>query len=89
MMLAGSGLKALAHHHPTEARILLLAGIFASGWLDAKMKLRDLACATWAFGLFALVFWLALSSTLGLVIAPVVCVAGLVLGRRSELHSSG
>ena len=53
-------LRALVDAHPVVSRVLVLAVIFMSGYLDvALLGRRDLACVTWFGGLVALTGWIA------------------------------
>jgi hypothetical protein len=67
--------------YPVTARILLLAVIFASGYVEAFVwKSRALACATWFGCLGALTAWIAYSGTLvAIVSAAGVFTLGLLL----------
>lgn len=84
-MIARLGLgldwNSLLEHHGTAVRVVILAGIFASGFFDAAFfKKKDWACATWFIGLAALTAWIAYSWTTAAFLAgAVVFASGLIL----------
>lgn len=47
-------------HSMVFIRIAVLGLIFVAGWLEGRFgKRKDIACATWAWGLLALTAWIA------------------------------
>ena len=68
-----TGAEALLVLHPTLIRFLLLAVIFLFGYLEgAVFEKRDLACATWFWGLAALTAWIVYPGTAIRVYAGIV-----------------
>jgi hypothetical protein len=62
-------------------RILGLTVIFLIGYLEgAVLKRRDIACATWFWGLAALTAWIAYPLTIvRICIGAIVFVSGVIL----------
>jgi len=66
--------------HPVLAPGLLLLGMFASGCLEALLKLKDLATLTWFMTLLALTGWIGHSLTpLAIAAAGGIFVSGCAL----------
>jgi Flp pilus assembly protein TadB len=67
-------------NHSTVLRILLLTAIFLSGYIDAFLKMRDLASVTWFIGLGALTVWIVYPlTTIRICIGAIVFVSGIIL----------
>jgi hypothetical protein len=74
------GLGAFYDHHPTAARILLLAAIFVLGCVLAFGGQRDLACVDWFFVLAVVTVWIGYPlTTLRICIGAAVFLFGLTL----------
>ena len=77
----GGGLGALFEHHPTAARVLVLAAVFVFGYLYAfVIGRRDLACYNWFWVLAVVTIWIGYPlTTVRICLAAVVFVLGLSL----------
>lgn len=74
-------MTALSEDHPTVVRVLLLAVILLSGYVEsALLKQRKLACVTWLVGLGALTVWVIYPLTiLRMGIGILVLLSGVML----------
>ncbi len=74
-------MNAPSEDHSTVVRVLLLAVLLLSGYLEsALLKQRELACVTWLVGLGALTVWVVYPLTIVRIgIGTLVLLSGVML----------
>jgi hypothetical protein len=80
-LVFGLGAGAFLESHSTSLRVLVLAALFALGYIEGTfLKLKTSACVTWFFGLAALIAWIVYPLTAVHIVAGVtVLVVGSFL----------
>ena len=77
VLMLAVDVHAFAESHPSLLRLLLLTGLFASGWFEAfVLRIRTLACVTWFTTLAALAVIIGYSLTTARIVAAAVVFGG-------------